>query len=363
MPPMIPGLLPYPSLPIIPQNLPHLPIGPSLQKPTNGTLNFKHNLQTVPLFSGERTSALSVTTFVNEMEAAFRVNPNMWDEKTKIQACKSKLEGVARDLAYNTMNTKGSWKELKQDLLSLFSDNHIEKLTIQLRNTKKYQNEDDLKYYARIKTMAETIKEKDSSFNEDRECALMLIESTQGRLRDEILEKFETERLTSKKVMKFIQAKTTNKRIPFDSSYREQSYTEPATVSTCNTRPMNQSEFRDSYNHSESEPNYAPYCFPEPIHVAALNTKHNYQHSHRNKIPSHQEIEGAQYINDTKMPLPCTRCTEWGHSAYQCKGSGNNGPSSRKYAPVYCTNCSLWTWHGRNNRNCPTNQPSKDTRE
>ena len=167
--------------------------------------------------------------------------------------------------------------------------------------------------------------------------------------------------------MKLIQAKTlkynTNKRIPFDSSYREQSYTEPATVSTCNTRPTNQSEFRDSYNHPESEPNYAPNCFPEPTHVAALNTKHNYQHSHRNKIPSHQEIEGAQYINDTKMPLPCTRCTEWGHSAYQCKGFGNNGPSSRKYAPVYCTNCSLWTWHGRNNRNCPTNQPSKDTRE
>ena len=57
-----------------------------------------------------------------------------------------------------------------------------------------------------------------------------------------------------------------------------------------------------------------------------------------------------------KMPLPCTKCKEWGHDAYHCKGAGKNGAFGKKYAPVYCTNCEEWTWHGRNNRNCPINQ-------
>ena len=305
MPSMMNSLHPLPLFSLFPQNLPYLPIGSTLQNPQPATnynlqvrnsappqqiyqkneninINLKHHLQVVPPFSGERTSTIGVNIFLNEMDTVFLVNPNLWDDKTKIQACKSKLQGVARDLAYSTMTTNGSWEKFKQDMLSLFSENHIELLTLQLKNTKIHPNEETVKFYARIKTLAKTIRKLDPSFNEDRECTLILMDSVDTALWNELLKEFKTERLTSMKVMEFIKEKSVNyptkKGTVLDSSCRESYYPESAPVSACYTRPANQSEFRESYNQPESDPLYAPYCVPEPTPVAALNTKPNYQH-------------------------------------------------------------------------------------
>ena len=132
-------------------------------------------------------------------------------------------------------------------------------------------------------------------------------------------------------------------------------------------------------NTIESSPRES-YDYQEPVLVAALSTPNNDKnyYSHKNPSSEYTHYRKGQYYgerneqsyrnspppkqkNDSqfmynKMPLPCMNCKEWGHNAYHCKGAGKNGATGRRYAPVYCTNCDEWTWHGRNNRNCPTNQ-------
>ena len=105
--------------------------------------------------------------------------------------------------------------------------------------------------------------------------------------------------------------------------------------------------YRDSYNYQESVLIDAP----QP------HFKKQDYYSYRN--PPLKNI--SQSLNPTILPYPCTNCEEWGHDTSHCNGPGNNGAFGRKYAPIYCTNCEEWAWHGRNNRNCPTNQASHNS--
>ena len=311
------------------------------------TINFKHYLQSVPMFSGKGPTG--PITFFDELEAAFLANPKIWNEERKIQACKSKLEGVALKLTYSALSKNDSYQKLKQDILTLFSKDQVEKLTVQLQQATKEPSEDYLEFYARVKALAQSVSHFDPRFDEDRACALALLRNVNPILENELLKEFNKERLSSMKVMKIILdrngGESTKKEVTTKPSYSESyEYQEPLTVAALNAHKNDRNYY--SYNNLSSDPNY---------HKKNQSYKENTGHTYRSSSPSRNKSE-TQFMFNNKMPLPCSKCKEWGHNAYHCKGSGKNGASGRKYAPVYCTNCEEWTWHGRKNRHCPANQ-------
>ena len=74
-----------------------------------------------------------------------------------------------------------------------------------------------------------------------------------------------------------------------------------------------------SYNNLPTDHNY---------HRKDLSYNERNEQSYRSSIPPKQKSE-SQFIYN-KMPLPCTKCKEWGHDVYHCKGAGQNGAFGRK---------------------------------
>lgn len=282
-------------------------------------INYQKALHIVPTFAGN--SSVDVITFFNEIEAVFKSNPGLWTDERKIHACKSKLSGVALQLVYSALSKISSYSEMKKNILTLFAQDQVETLTIELNKATKKPGETYIAFYARIKAIANAITHFDKHFDEDRSCALVLLDNVDPILRNELIKEFRANRISSLQVMKIIL-----------------DHNEPSP----RTNPI------DTHFHN----------IQEEVPVAAVKTydsNKTRQTQNEERRQEHTPANKGKPYKQLNLPTKCSRCEEWGHQAYDCKGKGNNGDAGRKYPPIYCTNCDEWTSHGNRNRFCPNN--------
>ena len=176
---------------------------PTIVNEPKHPMKFKHSLQGVPTFSGEGN--IDVITFIKEIEFTFSLQPEIWFDKLKIQGCKTKLEGLALRIAYSSMSTHTKWKQVKDDLMTLFGPmSHVELLIIKLQGMKRAQHQEWVHYYAELKEICNIISYLDPTFDTEKQTFLALIGSVDNVLKREILRERAKGNCTSLQVLRII---------------------------------------------------------------------------------------------------------------------------------------------------------------